>query len=167
MEQGQECKPFIKPSAEKVLNAIRNAEQRIPGGVSEQTWPCLRKRWQRSGLPVDHLYTDPSQWQGITFALVEHFSEWQLGKGYAIASINGRLATIKKYAALACQLRVLPSDELFRIREVKGFRRVEGRRLDLQRSVTRIGEKKAEPTFLMEAQLAALFQVPDLRTPQG
>ncbi len=68
---------------------------------------------------------------------------------------------------MACQLGVLPSDELFRIREVKGFRRVEGRRIDLKRSVTRIGEKKAEPTFLTEEQLATLFQVPDLRTLRG
>ncbi len=119
------------------------------------------------GIALDHLFTDPSQWRCITFALVEHFLEWQLEKGYAIASINSRLATIKKYAAVACQLGILSSDELFRIREVKGFRRVEGRRIDLKRSVTRIGEKKAEPTFLTEEQLAALFRVPDVRTARG
>ncbi len=119
------------------------------------------------GVPLHDLFTDPEAWKPVTFSLVEQFLDWQLQNGYAIDSINIHLTTVKRYAALACRVGVLSSDELFRIREVKGFRRMEGRRIDAKRPVTRIGAKKAAPTFLTEEQLMHLFQVPDLTTPQG
>lgn len=58
-------------------------------------------------------------------------------------------------------------ERLTHIIEVKGFRCVEGRCIDAKWSVTRIGAKKAAPTFLTEEQLTQLFQAPDLRVPQG
>jgi len=106
------------------------------------------------GVPLRGLFTRPASWGTITFGLVEDFVEWQLRKGYAIKSINERLSTVKRYASLACKAGGLATEELFLIREVKGFRRVEGRRIDAQRSIARVGDKKAAPTFLTQEQLA-------------
>jgi len=119
------------------------------------------------GVPLQGLFTSPASWSRITFGLVENFVEWQLRKGYAIKSVNDRLSTVKRYAALACRTGSLTTDELFLIREVKGFRSVEGRRIDAQRTVTRVGNKKVAPTFLKQNQLDQLFRVPDINTPQG
>lgn len=120
-----------------------------------------------AGVPLKELFSHPASWSTITFGLVEEFVEWQLQKGYAMKSINERLSTVKRYAALACKAGGLATDELFLIREVKGFRRIEGQRVDAKRAVTRVGDKKAAPTFLTQEQLAQLFQLPDARTPQG
>jgi integrase len=119
------------------------------------------------GQSISQLISLPSAWHSITAELVELFVEWQIEQGYAIKSINARLSTVKRYAGLAYRAGGISSEELLRIREIKEFRRVEGRRIDAKRSVTRVGEKKAAPTFLTEEQLLALFQVPDLQTPQG
>ena len=118
----------------------------------------FEKFLEEKGISQQNLFTDPNTWRIVTFALVEHFVEWQIEQGYAIDSINIRLSTIKQYAALSCQVGVLSSDELFRIREVKGFRRIEGRRIDAKREVTRVGPKKGEPTRISPAQVATIKQ---------
>lgn len=118
----------------------------------------FEKFLEEKGISQYNLFTDPNVWRFVTVALVEHFVEWQVEQGYAIDSINIRLSTIRRYAALACQVGVLSSDELFRIREVKGFRRIEGRRIDAKREVTRVGMKKGEPTRISSAQVATIKQ---------
>ncbi len=118
----------------------------------------FEKFLEEEGISQQNLFADPNVWRVVTFALVEQFVEWQIEQGYAIASINIRLTTIKRYAALACRVGALSSDELFRIREVKGFRRVEGRRIDAQREVTRVGAKKGEPTRISPAHVATIKQ---------
>ena len=67
------------------------------------------------GVPLQGLFTNPASWHRITSSLVENFVEWQLLKGYAIKSVNDRLSTIKRYAALACRVGELTTDELFQI----------------------------------------------------
>lgn len=119
------------------------------------------------GQPVSQLLSQPSAWQVVTAESVELFVEWQIERGYAIGSINARLSTVKRYAGLAYRAGGITGEELLRIREIKGFRRIEGRRIDAKRPVTRVGDKKAVPTLLSAEQLSALFQVPDLSTPQG
>ena len=119
------------------------------------------------GAPVSDLASDAKAWRAITAEQVEAYVDWQLEQGYAINSINVRLSTVKRYAGLAYRIGGISSEELLRIREIKEFRRVEGRRIDAKRPVTRVGEKKAAPTFLTEEQLLALFEVPDLQTSQG
>ena len=119
------------------------------------------------GTPVSHLAVDAAAWQTITAEQVEAYVEWQLEEGYAIDSINVHLSTVKRYAGLAYRARGIPGDELLLIREIKGFQRVEGRRIDAKRPVTRVGEKKAAPTFLTGEQFSALMKVPDLQWPQG
>ena len=118
----------------------------------------FEKFLEEEGISQQNLFTDPNAWRIVTFALVEQFVEWQIEQGYAIGSMNIRLTTIRRYAALACQVGVLSSDELFLIREVKGFRRVEGRRIDAKREVTRVGAKKGEPTRISPTHVATIKQ---------
>jgi hypothetical protein len=46
-------------------------------------------------------YNDLSAWQGIRAGLLEAFIEWQKLQGYAIGTINVRLATLKAYCHLS------------------------------------------------------------------
>jgi site-specific recombinase XerD len=49
------------------------------------------------GVVPGDFYNDLDAWQDITADLIETFIDWQKRKGYAIASINVRLATVKAY----------------------------------------------------------------------
>src|SRR5258705_11996956 len=53
------------------------------------------------GMSKDNLLYDCTEWHGITFGLIEAFKRWQVEQGYAIASINAHLSTVKVYAKLA------------------------------------------------------------------
>ena len=56
------------------------------------------------GLQLEHgadFQTNPAAWRGVTWGIVEGFVQWQLGEGYAIASVNARLSTVKVYAQMA------------------------------------------------------------------
>ena len=75
-----------------------------------------------AGVPVSDLYTNPQAWAGIDGGIVEFYKEWQLQEGYALESINVRLSTVKRYAALAYQAGILSHDEHARIQIVKGFK---------------------------------------------
>ena len=41
------------------------------------------------------LHSDPAAWHGITHGLFLAYREWLLGEGFAIATVNRRLATVK------------------------------------------------------------------------
>ena len=113
----------------------------------------------------ENFYQTPEAWSGITYGLVEAFVRWQLQQGYAIGSINVRLATIKKYCALAAKAGSLPVEEIALIRLVQGFRHKEGRNTDEGRERTRVGRKKAEAVIISFDQAQQLKQQPD--TSQG
>jgi len=117
------------------------------------------------GVAVGDLYEDPSAWSGMTRGLVEGFVYWQVQRGYAIGSINMRLSTVKLYCKLAQGAGMLDEQHAAMIRTVMGYRGREGKRIDATRPVSRVGEKKAEPTRLSIAQAKALINQPD--TPQG
>src|ERR1051326_602552 len=119
----------------------------------------------QAGIATGDFMYDPEAWQGMTWGLVQGFVEWQLQAGYAIASINAHLATIKAFAARATQAGVLTAEAYGRIALVKGYRRAEARHLAEQRPVQRVGTKKARPRFLTLQEVALLKQQPD--TPQG
>ena len=108
---------------------------------------------------------DPWAWSGMSWGLVAAFVEWQLQEGYAIGSINVRLATVKTYCELAMRAGALDHAAYAQIKTVKGYRNKEGRNVDQTRPVTRQGQKKALPVELTAAQARALKQQPD--TPQG
>src|SRR6266699_6125156 len=117
------------------------------------------------GVAVGDLYEDPSAWSGMTRGLVEGFVYWQVQRGYAIGSINMRRSTVKLYCKLAQGAGMLDEQHAAMIRTVMGYRGREGKRIDATRPVSRLGEKKAEPTRLSIAQARALIDQPD--TPQG
>ncbi len=114
---------------------------------------------------VGDLYTDPAAWSGMTKGLVEGFVQWQLKLGYAIGSVNMRLSTVKLYCKLAQGAGALDEEHTAMIRTVMGYRGREGKRLDAKRPVTRLGDKKAQPTALNVTQAKALINQPN--TPQG
>ena len=116
-------------------------------------------------VEIGDLYSDPIAWLGMSKGLVEGFVQWQLNQGYAIGSVNVRLSTVRLYTRLAQGAGVLDENQAAMIRTVKGYRGREGRRVDAQRKVTRVGAKKAQWTQLTVAQAQELLNQPD--TPQG
>lgn len=114
----------------------------------------------------ESLLNDPQAWRSITWGLIGGFQGWQLLRGYAIGSINVRLSTIKKYCELATAAGVLTTDDLLKIKLVKSFRYKEGRNIDKDRTVKRIGHKKAMPVTLTTEQVNRLKQEQPY-TPQG
>lgn len=114
------------------------------------------------GMAVSGMAGDLSAWRFVDYGLVEGFNRWQLEQGYAIGSINVRLASVKTYCELAARHGALPAQALALIKTVKGFKRTEGRNQDEKREQTRRpGAKKAEPTTLAPTLAALLKQQPD------
>ncbi len=108
-------------------------------------------------------------WANMSHGLIAAFLRWQLQEGYAIGSINVRLATVRRYCALANAAGVIPNEAFALIRTVRGYSGRQARAMDAQRqrasTPTRVGAKKARPRVLTPAQVAVLKQQPD--TPQG
>lgn len=121
------------------------------------------------GMQKDNLLHDPAEWQGITFGLVETFKRWQLEQGYAIASINAHLSTVKVYSKLTMKAGVFTQQDYALIMSVEGYSHKEGRNVDEKRVdrdiKTRVGNKKAEAVPLTQEQAKQLKNQPD--TPQG
>ena len=114
--------------------------------------------------PSGDLATDPLAWSAVSWGLVAGFLVWQGQQGYAIGSINVRLATVKSYAKLATQAGALAADAYALIALVPGYRVSEGRRVDAKRDMTRkAGAKKAEPTSITREQAALLKAQPEPR----
>lgn len=111
----------------------------------------------------------PDAWRNTTWGLVQGFVEWQLNRGFAIGSINVRLATVKRYCKLAMTAGALDPGVFQRISTIRGFGGMAARNVDAHRAEqqipTRIGAKKAEPTPLDDEQVAQLKEQPD--TPIG
>lgn len=117
------------------------------------------------GMHKDNLMVDHREWQGITFGLVEAFKRWQLDQGYAIASINAHLSSVKVYASLATTSGAISAEDYAMIKMVKSYRHKEGRNVDAKREVARVGNKKAEAVSLTQEQAKQLKSQPD--TAQG
>lgn len=116
-------------------------------------------------LEVGDLAHDPQAWRGITWGLVEAFSQWQLHEGYAVPTINVHLSSVKTYTRLAFQAGMIPAEEYALIRAVRGYSRREQTRLDRRRERTRLGVKKSAPVKITTEQAKMLKRQPD--TPQG
>jgi len=108
----------------------------------------------------------PAAWQGVTWGLVEGFVKWLLNLGYSLASVNNRLSAVKVYARLAAKAGVIPPAEHALIREVRGYGRTEGKRVNEVRKQTRVGHKKEEAIVLTAAQ-ARRLKTQHPPTPQG
>ena len=124
---------------------------------------------KKVGMQKDNLLHDPAEWQGITFGLVEAFKRWQLEQGYAIASINAHLSTVKVYAKLVMKAGVFTQQEYALIKTVEGYSHKEGRNVDEKRvdrdTKTRVATRKLSPVALTQEQAKQLKNQPD--TPQG
>jgi integrase len=101
-------------------------------------------------------YNDLGAWQGIRAGLLEAFIEWQKLQGYAIGSINIRLATVKAYCHLAYEVGILDMDTHTHIQGVKGIPRRQARNIDARRPVVRVGYKKAQAVDIPDELLPAL-----------
>ncbi len=97
------------------------------------------------GVTPGDFYNDLDAWAGITPDLIETFVQWQKRQGYAIGSINVRLATVKAYCHLAFSAGRLDTDTHTHIQGVKGIQRKQARNIDAGRETKRVGDKKAEP----------------------
>jgi len=122
------------------------------------------------GVEAENLFSNPSAWHGITWGIVKGFVSYMVLQGYALSSVNHRLTTVRSYATLANQARAVSSDELLRIKSVKGYAAKEALKVNEKRIAenipVRMGFKKAEATSISESQLDnILAMLPD--TPQG
>lgn|SRR6266487_78398 len=97
------------------------------------------------GVEPGDFYNDLDAWAEITADLIETFIDWQKRQGYAIGSINVRLATVKAYCHLAFSAGKLDTDTHTHIQGVKGIQRKQARNIDAGRETKRVGDKKAEP----------------------
>lgn len=121
-------------------------------------------------IPALGMFEKPQAWEGVTWGIVESFKAWQLQEGYAIATINGRLSTVRTYAELAAQAGVISPDELRMIQTVKGFSNKEKPRIDARRKAegmdTRKGAKKAKSIIVPE-DVVILLTTPQDDTQQS
>lgn len=86
--------------------------------------------------------------------------------GYSLASVNNRLSAVKVYTRLAAKAGVIPPTEQALIREVRGYGRTEGKRVDELLEQTRVGHKKEEAIVLTAVQ-ARRLKTQHPATPQG
>jgi integrase len=151
--------------ADHISTKAENTERRKKADLA------LFETFLRSaGVPAAELYEHPHAWHGVTWGLVKAFVNWQLQQGYAIASINGRLSTVRTYARLAFQAGAIAETESILIASVKGYAHKEAKHIDDRRRAdnmpTRVGAKKAESVIIPEDIAQALTtDQPD--TPQG
>jgi integrase len=108
------------------------------------------------------LFSEPAAWSGITWGLVSDFIRHELSTGYAVSTVNARLGTIKRYAALALQAGALPHPEYTMIKVIQGYSRREAINLDRERlrsglAIRRQGAKAAEPIVLSDEQMTVLL----------
>lgn len=101
-----------------------------------------------AGIEPGDLLNDLSAWDGISYGLVEGYKRWMIGEGYAVGTINARLATIKCYVGLAVRAGFVPESAQAMIKMVKGYKPKEAIHLDQKRAVTRRGHKKAKATVI-------------------
>jgi integrase len=120
-------------------------------------------------VPAYDLYDNPQAWQGVTWGIVEGFKQWMLNKGYAVASINGRLSTVRGHAALAAKAGAIGDSESRLIASVRGYTHKEAVHVDERRQTdglaTRVGHKKAKAVTIPDDVAQALINQPN--TPQG
>jgi len=99
---------------------------------------------QSIGVTPGDFFNDLDAWQDITADLLETFIDWQKRQGYAIGSINVRLATVKAYCHLAFSAGKLDPSIHTHIQGVKGIPRRQARNIDAGRAIKRVGAKKAQ-----------------------
>ena len=117
------------------------------------------------GVATGNLLADSTAWLGIDFGLVDGFVQWLLQSGYALATVNRKLSTVKKFVKLGMSAGVLSADTYVRVAAISGYGHKEGNHIDANRTVVRLGNKKAETVEIDADQASAVKLQP--ATPQG
>lgn len=152
-------------------NAFSNYQGRIAANTlrrQKNDLDSFSAYLKEAGVDTDaqDFLTNPEAWQDITHGLVDGFRRWLLQNGYAIGSVNIRLATVKVYCKLASRAGQLPPEEYALIKMVESYSHAEGRNIDKRRIPTRKeNAKKAAPITISWEQAQTLKKQPD--TPQG
>lgn len=147
------------------MAALLHAAERSPAAISvilEESDPNTRlaAAWGAYlALTID-------AWSFITAGILEAFREWLLQRGYALGSVNRRLATVRRYALLAAQHGAVDAETLARLRGVRGLGGKAARNRDAQRSKRRISAKKERPLVIPPETVIRLKRH-DMTTPQG
>jgi integrase len=119
--------------------------------------------------PTGDMAQNPEAWRHFSWGLLAAFRQWLLGKGYSIGTVNRRLATVRRYAALASEAGVLSPEAIAMVQTVHGYGGKKAWNVDDARLVAgvpvRIGRNKQKATRLTPEQVALLLAQPD--TPVG
>jgi integrase len=112
----------------------------------------------------NHGMTNPQDWEGITFGLIEAYKRAQLQESYSIPTTNQNTYIIKAFAKLAAQAEIIPAEEIIKVQTVKGYKSSEAAHINEQRTqagkATRIGNKKERSTAITREQAKALKAQP-------
>lgn len=114
-------------------------------------------------VPAHDLYSNPEAWRGVTWGIVEAYKKWMLQKGYAIASVNGRLSTVRNHAQIAAQAGTIDDVEARMIASVKSYTHKESKRIDDQRSAAGIETRRTTRSDGTPATMkkSAAVNIPD------
>lgn len=115
-------------------------------------------------MPSDMRH-DPLAWRNVTHGLVKAFKQWLLNSGDSIATVNARVAVVRKFVALAFEAGCISGDENERIQGVKGYGKSEAVKINQKRQTPRKGHKKAKAVKITDEHAKALKTRP--MTPQG
>src|SRR6266852_7482342 len=75
---------------------------------------CFSAYLAQAGIErqAEDLYQDADAWRGMSAGLLKGFRTWLLEQGYAIGTLNQRLATLRQYCRLAHEAGVLSDETL-------------------------------------------------------
>lgn len=152
-------------AARHAFDGYRLRKQQNTISRQDDDLECFAQYLGEVGIRPGELATDPDAWRVVSFGLVAGFVRWMLMRGYSIGTIDVRLSTVKTYSGLACQAGVVSTDTKAMISSVRGYSFKEGKRIDAERPVTRVGRKKAAPVELTREHASQLRSQPT--TPQG
>ena len=96
----------------------------------------------------EELFSQVEAWTGISHGLVEGFKLFLVGEGYALSTVNIMLSSIKTYARLAHQARVIDADHYSRIKSVTGYAGRRATEVNNKREVVRLTSEKEEPILV-------------------
>ena len=154
-------------------HTARKADNTLRRKIADLTF--FENFLQSAGEPAIGLYDHPEAWRGVSWGIVEAFKNWQLGQGYAIGSINGRLSTVRTFAKLAAKAGATDPQESILIASVQGYANKEAKHIDEKRRADGMqtrhtnqagkASKKAEAVTIPQDIAEALKAQPG--TPQG
>jgi integrase len=115
---------------------------------------------------TDHgdFWEDLHAWEGVSWGILEAFKAWMLQEGM-ISTIEVKISALRSPIRLAHKAGIIPVEDFAQLMQVKSFYGAEAVHVDERREVTRIGNKKPEPTPITPKQAKRLKQQPP--TPKG